>query len=96
MTIASVILKNVTLHGYLDPSWNRPAASLFSVNFNILLPCCFRMGGGFAWLEGKIALATLGQHWRAHHDTRHKAEMEPYTTVGQRDSMQELQFVQGT
>ena len=25
MTIASLVLKNVTLHGYLDPSWIRPA-----------------------------------------------------------------------
>lgn len=45
------------------------------------------LGEGFAWLEAKIALATLGQHWRVHHDTRHKAELEPHITLGPRDGM---------
>ena len=87
MTIASVVLKTVTLHGYLDPSWIRPAASFFSLNFNISLPLCFSIGGGFAWLEAKILLATLGQHLRAHHDAHPKVEMEPHTTVGLLDGM---------
>ena len=46
MTITPVVLQTVTIHGYLDPSWIRPAVSFFSVNFNILSPWCFRMGGG--------------------------------------------------
>ena len=37
------------------------------------------IGEGFAWMEAKIALATLCQHWRA--AARSKAEIMPRTTL---------------
>ena len=37
------------------------------------------IGEGFAWMEAKIALATLHRRWRA--TTRTKAEIMPRTTL---------------
>ena len=37
------------------------------------------IGEGFAWMEARIALATLHQHWRA--TTSSRAEIMPRTTL---------------
>lgn len=45
------------------------------------------IGEAFAWMEMKIALATLGQHWRARHDPRHEAVMQPHVTLTPKGGM---------
>lgn len=39
------------------------------------------IGEGIAWMEMKIVLANLCQHWRFHHDPAHRAEMLPQVTL---------------
>ena len=39
------------------------------------------IGEGFAWMEAKIALATLGQPRRAPHDYCHEAAMQPHISL---------------
>ena len=39
------------------------------------------IGEGIAWMQMKIALATLCQSWRFRHDPRHKPEMLPRITL---------------
>ena len=39
------------------------------------------IGEGFAWMEAKIALATLDQPRRAHHDYCHEAAMQPHISL---------------
>ncbi|MCY4584012.1 MAG: cytochrome P450, partial [Chloroflexi bacterium] len=45
------------------------------------------IGEGFAWMEAKIALATMGQHWRAHHDPRHSVVMQPHISLTPKGGM---------
>ncbi len=39
------------------------------------------IGDGFAWMEAKLILATLGQRWRMRHDPRHQIKMLPLISL---------------
>ena len=39
------------------------------------------IGEGFAWMEAKLVLATIGQKWRFRHDTNHKIGFTPLITL---------------
>jgi cytochrome P450 len=39
------------------------------------------IGEQFAWMEGMLILATIGQRWRLEHDPTHKVAMEPLVTL---------------
>ena len=45
------------------------------------------IGEGFAWMEAKIALATLSQPRRAPHDYRHEAAMQPHISLTPKGGM---------
>ena len=45
------------------------------------------IGEGFAMMEAKLILATLGQRWRVHHDPRHKIEMLPLISLRPKGGM---------
>ncbi len=39
------------------------------------------IGEGFAWMEAKLLLATLGQRWRVRHDPRHAVKLLPLVSL---------------
>ena len=39
------------------------------------------IGDGFAWMEAKLILATLGQRWQMRHDPRHQIKMLPLISL---------------
>ena len=45
------------------------------------------IGEGFAMMEAKLILATLGQRWRVRHDPSHKAEMLPLISLRPKGGM---------
>jgi cytochrome P450 len=45
------------------------------------------IGEGFAMMEAKLILATLGQHWRVIPDLRHKSEMLPLISLRPKGGM---------
>ena len=45
------------------------------------------IGEGFAMMEAKLILATLGQQWKVRHDPRHKAEMLPLISLRPKGGM---------
>ena len=45
------------------------------------------IGEGFAMMEAKLILATLGQWWQVRHDPRHKAEMLPLISLRPKGGM---------
>ena len=45
------------------------------------------IGEGFAMMEAKMILATLGQKWKVGHDPRHKAEMMPLISLRPKGGM---------
>jgi cytochrome P450 len=45
------------------------------------------IGEGFAMMEAKMILATLGQQWKVRHDARHKAEMLPLISLRPKGGM---------
>ena len=45
------------------------------------------IGEGFAMMEAKLILATLGQRWRVHHDPRHKIAMLPLISLRPKNGM---------
>lgn len=45
------------------------------------------IGEGFAWMEAKLVLATLGQHWRMRHDSQHTVEMHPLVSLRPKGGM---------
>ena len=45
------------------------------------------IGEGFAMMEAKMILATLGQNWRVRHDPRHRAEMLPLISLRPKGGM---------
>ena len=45
------------------------------------------IGEGFAWMEAKLLMATLGQHWAMRHDSRHKIELLPLVTLRPKGGM---------
>ncbi len=45
------------------------------------------IGEGFAMMEAKLILATLGQRWGVHHDPRHKIEMLPLISLRPKGGM---------
>lgn len=45
------------------------------------------VGEPFAWMEGVLALATLGQHWRAELDPNHVVELDPRITLRPKGGM---------
>lgn len=45
------------------------------------------IGEGVAWMEMKIILATLGQHWRVHPDPNHQVKLEPHLTLRSKEGL---------
>jgi cytochrome P450 len=45
------------------------------------------IGEAFAWMEGVLVLATLGQRWKLRHDERHAVVAEPLFTLRPKDGM---------
>ena len=45
------------------------------------------IGEGFAMMEAKMILATLGQEWKVRHDPGHKAEMLPLISLRPKGGM---------
>ena len=45
------------------------------------------IGEGFAWMEAKIILATVGQRWRMSHDPRHHVELTPLISLRPKGGM---------
>ena len=45
------------------------------------------IGDGFAMMEAKLILATVGQRWKMHHDPRHRAEMLPLISLRPKGGM---------
>ena len=45
------------------------------------------IGEGFAMMEAKMILATLGRRWEVRHDSRHKAEMLPLISLRPKGGM---------
>lgn len=46
------------------------------------------IGEGFAWMETKLVMATLGQRWRVHRDPTNKAALMPLVSLRPRNGMQ--------
>ena len=45
------------------------------------------IGDGFAMMEAKLILATLGRRWTVHHDPRHKAQVLPLISLRPKGGM---------
>ena len=45
------------------------------------------IGEGFAWMEAKLILATLAQHWSVNHDSKHKVDFAPLISLRSRNGM---------
>ena len=45
------------------------------------------IGAGFAWMEAKLVLATLGQRWSMRHDPQHKIELLPLVSLRPKGGM---------
>ena len=45
------------------------------------------IGDGFAMMEAKLILATIGKRWTLHHDPRHKAEVLPLISLRPKGGM---------
>ena len=45
------------------------------------------IGEGFAWMEAKLLLAALGQHWQMRHDAGHKIELQPLVSLRPKGGM---------
>ena len=45
------------------------------------------IGDGFAWMEAKLILATLGQRWRMHHDPGHEIGLLPLVSLRPKGGM---------
>ena len=45
------------------------------------------IGEGFAWMEAKLILAALAQHWSVRHDPMHKVDYLPLISLRPRNGM---------
>ena len=45
------------------------------------------IGEGFAWMEAKLVMATLGQHWAMQHDPNHKITPKPLISLRPKGGM---------
>ena len=45
------------------------------------------IGEGFAWMEAKLILATIGQQWTVRHDSRHKVGLTPLISLRPKNGM---------
>ena len=45
------------------------------------------IGEGFAWMEAKLVLATLGQRWAMQHNAGHKIELQPLVSLRPKGGM---------
>ena len=45
------------------------------------------IGEGFAWMEAKLLLATMGQHWSMSHDPQHNIELVPLVSLRPKGGM---------
>ena len=45
------------------------------------------IGEGFAWMEAKLVMATLGQRWRVHHERKRETALMPLVSLRPRHGM---------
>ena len=45
------------------------------------------IGEGFAWMEAKLLLSTMGQRWQMRHDPNHKIELQPLVSLRPKGGM---------